>query len=171
MISACASSRHLRRRGLAGADRPHGLVRDHQLVVGRENGHLAAQNGLRLPRFALCFGLTDARDHVEARSERGLDAPRDGLVGLAEVLPALGVADERSVHAELAQHRRRDLAGECALVGPVAVLREDADLGAGQRLHGLLERDERRADDDVDIGRQVGLAQRAAERCRLRRAP
>ena len=53
---------------------------------------------------------------------------------------------------------------------PVAVLREDADLGAGERLHGRRERDVRRADDDVDVVRQVGVAQRAAERAGLARA-
>ena len=57
--------------------------------------------------------------------ERGDRAARDGLVGLAEVLPPLGVADDRARDAELEQHRRRDLARVGALVGPVHVLGED----------------------------------------------
>ena len=50
--------------------------------------------------------LADARDHAEPGLERGPRAPRDRLVGLAEELPALGVADDRAVDAELEQHRR-----------------------------------------------------------------
>ena len=70
------------------------------------------------------------------------------------------------VHAELEQHRRRHLAGERALGLPVAVLREDADLRPASACTAA-ERDERRADDDVDVVRQLGVAQRAAEGARL----
>ena len=108
--------RELRRRGLAGADRPDRLVRDDEVLVALEHRDLAAQNVLRLPRLALGLGLADARDHRQAGVERGACAPGDGLVRLAEVLPPLGVADDRAVDAELAQHRRRHLAGERAFV-------------------------------------------------------
>ena len=46
-------------------------------------------------------------------------------VGLVEVLAALGVAEDRAVDVDLHEHRRRDLAGERALVGLVHVLRVD----------------------------------------------
>ena len=109
---------------------------------------------------------------MQAAVERGRGAARDRLVGLAEPLAALRVADEGPVHAELAQHRRRDLARERTLGVPVAVLREHADLGAGERLHRRRERDVRRADDDVDaVGRSAMLAKRAAERSRPRSGP
>ena len=70
-------------------------------------------------------------------------AARDGLVGLAEVLAPLGVADDRAADAELEQHRRRDLAGEGALVGPVHVLGEDR---SARSTDGDVERRERRAE-------------------------
>ena len=62
------------------------------------------EHGLGLPRLALGLGLADAGDHVEPGLERGPHALGDGLVGLAEVLAPLGVADDRPVDAELAQH-------------------------------------------------------------------
>ena len=81
------------------------------------------------------LGLADARDHVQALLEAVVHAARDELVRLAEPLPALRVPDDRAVHAELLQHRRRDLARERTLGLPVAVLCEHADLGARQHLH------------------------------------
>ena len=84
----------------------------------------------------------------------------DGLVGLAEILAALGVADERSLDPELEQHPRRDLAGERALVVPVDVLGVHRD-AAGDR---FAQRCERRAHDDVDARRRV---ERGAEVLRL----
>ena len=128
--------------------------------------HLPLQHLFRLARLALGLGLADARDHVEAGSSAAVDAARHRLVGLAEVLPALGVADDRAVDPELDQHRRRDLAGERALACPVAVLREHPDVRAREGLHRLRERDVRRADRDVDVA-EVRLPQRAAELARL----
>ena len=46
----------------------------------------------------------------------------DHLVGLAEQLAALAVAGDDVLHLELGEERRRHLAGERALVLPVAVL-------------------------------------------------
>src|SRR5262249_42472901 len=148
---------------------PDGLVGDDEIVVVVQDRDLPAQHGFGLPRLALGLSLADARNDVKAVLERRVDAPRDGLVGLAAELPPLGMADDRSVHPELAPHRHRDLAGERAFGLPVAVLRVDADLGVRERLDGLRERDVRRADGDVDPA-EVGLAERAAERARLARA-
>src|SRR3954454_20067375 len=99
-----------------------------------------------------------------------MHATRGRPVGLAAPLAPLGVRDERAVHADLAQHRRRRLAGEGAVALPVAVLGEHADLRAGKRLHAHFERDERRAHDDVDVARELDVAQVAAELRSLRRA-
>ena len=163
--------RHLGRGGLPGADRPDRLVGDHEVVVGLEHADLAAEDVVGLARLALGQGLADAGDHVQPALQRGAAAPRDGLVGLAEVLAAFRVADERAVDAELAEHRRGDLAGERAFALPVAVLGEDTDLRAGECLHGCGERDVRRSDDDVDVVWQRRVAQRAAELARLAPAP
>src|SRR5207244_11334917 len=59
-------------------------------------------------------------------------------------------ADDSAVDAELAQHRRRDLARVRALAFPVHVLRRDRELGLGELADGRRERDVRRADGDVD---------------------
>ena len=131
--------RHLGSRGLPGADCPDRLVRDHQVVVGLEHADLAAEDVVRLARLAFRERLADARDHVQPALERRMTAPRDRLVGLAEVLAPLRVADERAVGAELPEHQRGDLTGERAFALPVAVLGEDTDLRTGERLHGCLE--------------------------------
>ena len=129
----------LGRRGLAGADRPDRLVGDDEVVLGLEHRDLATQDVLGLPRLALGLGLAHAGDHGQARIERRAGTLRDALVGLAEELASLRVADDRAVDPELAQHRRGDLAGERALRLPVHVLRGDRDVRAGQELHGHAE--------------------------------
>ena len=97
--------RHLRRRGEPGADRPHRLVREHEVRVRLEHGQLAAEDVLGLAALALGLQLADARDDLQPGVERGARPLRDRLVRLAEVLPPLGVADERAGDAELEQHR------------------------------------------------------------------
>src|SRR4029453_3275370 len=81
----------------------------------------------------------------------------DRLIRLAEVLPALGVADNRPIDAELDEHRCRDLAGIGPLALPMDVLSGDRDLRVGERLNRGCETGERRADRDVEALR---LAQR-----------
>ena len=71
--------------------------------------------------------------------------------------------DERSRDAELDEHSRRDLAGERTLVGPVDVLRVDRPFLADRGL----ERDERRAEHDLDA---VGRLELVEEGERLDRA-
>src|SRR6185312_5965319 len=95
----------------------------HETGMRLEYRQLAPQDVLRLPRLALLLRLADARDHAEPGFERRPCAPGDGLVGLAEVLPPLGVADEGADDAEVEQQRRRDLARERAFRLPVHVLR------------------------------------------------
>src|SRR5205085_11438615 len=120
-------------------------------------------------RLALLLRLADAGDHEQAGLERGQRPPRHRLVALAEVLAALGVADDRAVDAELEQHSGGDLAGVGALVRPVDVLRGDRDLGVRQRRDRGPERGEWRADGHVDTAEVAEpLLQRAAELARLR---
>ena len=116
----------------AGADRPHRLVRDDEVLVLLEDGDLPPEHGFCLLALALLLELADAGDHEHAGLEGGGRAPRDRLVGLAEALPSLGVADDRAVHAELFQHRRGDLAGVRAVRIPVHVLRRDSDFRPGE---------------------------------------
>ena len=91
---------------------------------------LAPENLLGLPRLALALQLAHAGDDEQARLERRRRPAARDLVRLAEVLAPLGVADDRRVDPELAQHRRGDLAGEGALALPVHVLRADGHLAS-----------------------------------------
>ena len=176
-MRACASCARSRRGGLAGADRPDGLVGDVQrrrrLRDGRgDRVDLAAEDGLGLPRLALLQGLADAGDDAEPGLERGVRAARGRLVGLAEVLAALGVADDRAGGAGGDQHRARDLAGERALVLPVDVLRVDADRAALELGDGRLKGHVRRRDHDVDaLGLRAPRPGAARRRPRSRRGP
>jgi hypothetical protein len=118
-----------------------------------EHRELAAEDVLRLPRLALPLRLADARDHAQARVERGPRPLRHGLVGLAEVLPPLGVAHESADDAELEQQRRRDLARVRALRLPVHVLCVRGQPG----LDAFAQPGERRADDGVEPGEGGGI--------------
>ena len=98
-------------------------------MVGLDRGQvglqLALQHRLGLVGVARLLALADAEDRLEAGGERRRHLARQRLVGLAEVLAALGVAEDDRVDVELDQHRRRDLAGEGARVLLVHVLRGD----------------------------------------------
>ena len=113
---------------------------------------LASEHFLGDLRVALRLGLPDAGDDRKAGFERRLGTEAHGLVGLTEVLAALGMADERPLDPELQQHRRRHLAREGPFELPVHVLGVDADVAFGaEALDRRLEGHERRADDDVDV--------------------
>ena len=93
-------------RGAACADRPDGLVRDHETLVAREHRDLTGEHGLGLTGLALGLGLADAGDHAETGREGGLRAPGRRLVGLAEVLAPLGMADDGALDPDLDEHAR-----------------------------------------------------------------
>ena len=144
--------------GPAGADRPDGLVGDHErrdLLVraaGEPGLDLAEHLRFGLPRLALVERLAAAHDRRHAvRLDRG-DLAVHHLVGLAEDLAALGVADDHVDDVELGEERRRHLAGERARVLPVAVLGAEVDLEVLALDHRLDGADvgERRVDADVD---------------------
>ncbi len=82
--------------------------------------------------------------------ERRRHLERQRLVGLAEQLAPLGVPEHDAVDVDLGQHLRRHLAGERALVGLVHRLREDLHARAARGVDQRLQREERRADRDVD---------------------
>ena len=56
-----------------------------------------AQLALRLATLALVVGLADAQDREQSGAERGRHLRGQGAVGLAEVLAALGVAEDHAV--------------------------------------------------------------------------
>ena len=122
-------------------------------------GQLAEHLGLGLAGLALLQRLADAHDrrHPVALDRRGLVGHH--AIGLAEQLAPLAVPADHVAHLQLGQERRRDLAGEGALVLPVAVLGAEGErqvVGGDQRLDAA-DVGERRMDADVDVlGRLLG---------------
>ena len=116
---------------LAGPDRPDRLVGDHDVAepLGVDARQvlldLMAELALGVAALALLLGLADAQHRQQPGVERGRHLLGQRPVGLAEQLAPLGVPEDHAVHADLGQHRRRDLAGERALVRVVHVLGED----------------------------------------------
>src|SRR5207249_1328273 len=94
----------LRSRGLPRADRPDGLVGDNKPVVGLEHGELPAKYFFGMTGLAFRVLFADAIDDTESSPECMLCAAPGSLVRLAEVLPPLGVADDRARDAHFEQH-------------------------------------------------------------------
>ena len=89
-------------------------------------------------------------------ADGGLGLAADGLVGLAEMLAALGVAELDEVEAAVPELERRDLAGPGAGVGPVHVLGADLDAGGGERALDLADGGEGGDDEGLDAGVEAG---------------
>src|SRR2546425_9354037 len=167
-----------RGRGAARADRPDRLVGDH--APGDLGGRGAGEGARHLPlddrggRVGVPLGerLADADGRRELGGEDGVQAAVHRLVGLAEVLAALGVPDDDVRAPRLAQHRRRDLAGVGALRLPVDVLRPETDLRAGNCLGDGLEGREGRGDRHLAAGYAADrLGERSRERHGLASRP
>ena len=97
-ISAIASCAVGAVGGEPGADRPHRLVGDDEVRptvdAVEAAARLADEHVVRLAGLALLQRLADAHDRLQAVRERGLHAPVHRLVGLAEELAPLAVADD-----------------------------------------------------------------------------
>ena len=121
-----------------GADRPDRLVRD-DARGGVRGLRTPAKAALRLAvdTFGRCAPASRSSSVSPTHTigvisclSTALQLLVHRLVGLAEQLTPLGVADDHVLHVELGQHRRAHLAGERALVLPVAVLRAEPRSGA-----------------------------------------
>src|SRR6185295_11748845 len=136
------------------------LIRDDEIVTDgntiEAGARLRRQHALSLAGFALRQRLADAHDRLHAVRERRFHAKVHAFVGLAEVLAALAVPDDR-VRGDLGDLRDADLAGERALFGRVEVLRADDDRRAAQLRGHVAQPDVRRADDLLDADRHIGL--------------
>ncbi len=145
----------LRRRCFAGSDGPDRLVGDDDR--GRFGGCDPRQNTARLAHqhfvgfagFAFGQHFSYAYDRHQLVSQRGLQFLVDQLIGLGEILPALGVAEDDMRGTDGLQHHGRDLAGIGALIGKMHVLRADGDAGAGGCGYHHGDRREGGADDDL----------------------
>ena len=63
----------------------------------------------RLPGLPLGLGLADAQHHQQARRQPGRGLGTDQGVGLAQPMPALGMADEHGRRPRLLEHRRAEI--------------------------------------------------------------
>mmetsp|Transcript_127048 Transcript_127048/g.367788 ORF Transcript_127048/g.367788 Transcript_127048/m.367788 type:complete len:200 (+) Transcript_127048:414-1013(+) len=147
--------RLIRRRHLACADGPHGLVGDDDLVpilhLRQDGRDLALVHLVGLPGLPLIKLLTDAEDDLHALLLALLHLLRRDLVGLAILGAALRVPDQRPRHAEVHQVLGGVLACERTEAGRAHVLGGDLHAHALQtRLHhGQVQR--RGADHHLDL--------------------
>ena len=144
--------------GFAGADGPDRLIGDDDVLellladAAQRDLGLHADDLLGDALFSLFEHLTDAEDDLESGVQRGAGAGVDGLVGLTEVLSALGMADNDILDAHLGEHLGGDFAGEGAGDCPVAVLRADVEVGALAQRKGGFEVGERNAEHNLAAG-------------------
>lgn len=107
--------------GLSSADSPNWLVRNHDAVpVGdalEASLELLSQHFVGLFGLSLLKGLTAAQDSVESGFLGAEDFLRDDLVGFAEELAALRVANDGPLKAEVLDLLSGDFAGEGTVLG------------------------------------------------------
>src|SRR5699024_12772052 len=96
--------------------------------------------------------LAHADDGLQAGVQGGQGPLVHGLVGLGEVLAALGVAHDDVLHAQVHQHVGADLAGVGAGLFKVDVLGAHVDVGALGLGHGGDQVGVRGADDHLAAG-------------------
>ena len=104
------------------------------------------------PLFALLKQFADAENDLKAGFQSGFDAFVDGQVGLAEILAALGVADDDVFDSACDQHVCADFTRKRAGFFPVAVLGADFDVGALRRFERGVEIDIGDAGDHFAAG-------------------
>ena len=106
------------RRGQSGADRPHRLVGDHEVLRRRTVRDRAVElraDDVECPaRHALILGLADADDRDQAGAPGRLRLGVHGGIRLAVINAALRVADDHGARAGVLQHFGRDVARESA---------------------------------------------------------
>lgn len=109
------------------------------MIPSRAPAHLAADHRLHLARLALFERLSDTENHPQPGRKGRLGTCIDSLIALAEILPALGMADDDIGDAKLLEHIGGDFAGERAGSRPMAVLRAEPDTAARHRGAGGFE--------------------------------
>src|SRR5262245_56614609 len=95
---------------------------------------LAAKHIIGQSRLAFLENLTDAHNGSEFSLKRCFEFQIDGIIGLSEILPALGVPYDHVRTAEGEKHAAGDFACERTFLFPVDVLGANGDRGAHRRL-------------------------------------
>src|SRR5439155_14130186 len=118
---------------------------------------LAAKDFFHLTRLSFGTRFADADHGPQAGGQDGAELLVYGLVGLAEVSAALGVADQQVIH-QASEHFDADLAGEGAFFFPVDVLGADAERGAFRFRGDIGEKREGREYRLFDAGDRIDAA-------------
>src|SRR5215470_2559052 len=124
------------------------LLRGQRANAAKE---LRLANLMSLTGFMLGQGFADTNDGNECGSERCFGFLSHGLVGFAEKLAALGMADDDVAAASVDKHIGRDFAGEGAFLFPVDVLRRDGHVGVFRGFNRSGNCCERRSDHNVTM--------------------
>ena len=109
--------RLLRSSGAPGADGPNGLVGNDNAChvvsfqAGEGGAHLRSNEIQMVTLVANVQGLAYADNGLHAACDQGLHLGVHLLIGLAEILPALGMADDAVSAADLLDHVDRNLTG------------------------------------------------------------
>ena len=150
--------RLVRRRDLAGTDRPNGLVRDDDVFPVRR-GHdvvhrleLRAANIQSRARFALFQRLTDAQSNLQSLAQGIFGLLPDELVRLAAERAAFAVPENHPRNVGVGEHIRAHLTRERPTRGDPTVLRGDGVVFVVELLLHSRNEDERRRDVDVNVG-------------------
>jgi hypothetical protein len=109
-----------------------------------------AQLALGFAALALVLGLADAQDRRQPASSALGTLSWSALSVSLKCSRRSEWPEHHAGDLELGEHRRRDLARERALVGLVHRLGVDRHLRAARGVDERLQREERRADDDLD---------------------
>src|SRR5262249_23683651 len=133
---------------------PDRLISNHELarffsgncVKGAQA--LTTEHVIGESRFALFKHLTHTDNGSKSRFQRRLELQIDRVVGLSEVLAALGVADDDVSHANHKQHGGVDFARKRALLFPVNILSSDGNIRTLRAVHSHVDGEERWADNN-----------------------
>src|SRR5262249_36879604 len=112
---------------------------------------------------AIFLSFAKANDGSEAGYQRRKGLLRDIVVGFAEELAALGVADDDVAAARFDEHWGGDFAGEGAFFAPRDVLAADGDVAALCDFRGGGDCGERRSDHDVAMSAIFDERQKCGE--------
>jgi hypothetical protein len=155
--------RLLRRRRLAGADRPHRFVPDQRRVETRNSAEsqdrfeLFADDVFGFTTVTLLAGFTDTKDGGKSSRPRGREFSRDAFVAFAVIAATLRMTHQYIVHTDFRQHRGAYLAGIGALTFMFAyILRAPLQGRAGKLFAQGVDVWIRGKHGYIDVGRHAG---------------
>src|SRR5580704_6843517 len=142
----------------AGADRPDRLIGDDEIrkPIRQRAVELRAHDRLGLAGIAFGARLADTDDGEEAGAARRQRLGAHHGIGLAVIVPALGMADDDGAGAGIFEHFGGDIARIGAGRLGVAVLAADGDARTARRLGKARHQRSRRTYYKVGTGQTAG---------------